>query len=87
MQDAYLRERHSLVLLQQLLSQTLQVLGLWRVVCDHQCHAVVKLLSPDEQNLIRGIYFRDLILSLAGRELCSRLIQVSTGLEVLPQLK
>ena len=76
LQDAFLRERHSLVLLQQLLSQSLQVLGLWRVVCDHQCHAVVKLLSPDEQNLIRGIYFRDLILSLAGRELCSRLIQV-----------
>jgi nuclear pore complex protein Nup155 len=76
LQDAYLRERQSLLFLQQLLSQTLQVLGLWRVVCDHQCHAVVGMLSTDEQNLIKGIYFRDLILSLPGRELCGRLIQV-----------
>ena len=75
-QDAFLRERQSLLFLQQLMSQTLQVLGLWRVVCDHQCHAVLKLLSQDEQNLIRGIYFRDLILSIPGRELCGRLIQV-----------
>lgn len=80
LQDAFLRERQSLLFLQHLLNHTIQVLGLWRVVCDHQCDSVIKLLSIDEQNLVRGIYFRDLVLSVTGRELCARLIQAIINL-------
>ena len=76
-QDAILRERQSLMFLQQLLSHTLQVLGLWMVVCDHQFHTVAaKHLNIDEVNIIKGMYFRDLIISLVGREICGRLVQV-----------
>ena len=35
-QDAFLRERQSLMFLQQLLGHTIQVLGLWKIVCEHQ---------------------------------------------------
>ena len=63
--------------LQQLLSHTLQVLGLWMVVCDHQFHTVAaKHLNLDELNVIKGMYFRDLIISGVGREICGRLVQV-----------
>ena len=81
-QDAILRERQSLMFLQQLLSHTLQVLGLWMVVCDHQFHTVAaKHLNIDELNVIKGMYFRDLIISLVGREICGRLVQVRTYIE------
>ena len=76
-QDAILRERQSLMFLQQLLSHTLQVLGLWMVVCDHQFHTIAaKHLNIDELNVIKGMYFRDLIISMIGREICGRLVQV-----------
>ena len=76
-QDAILRERQSLMFLQQLLSHTLQVLGLWMVVCDHQFHTIAaKHLNVDELSIIKGMYFRDLIISLIGREICGRLVQV-----------
>ena len=76
-QDALLRERQSLMFLQQLITHTLQVLGLWMVVCDHQFHIVAaKHLNIDELNAIKGMYFRDLIISAIGREICGRLVQV-----------
>ena len=67
MQDALLRERQSMLFLQQLVSHCLQVLGLWRVVSDHQFHTVAASLSLDDQNMLRGMYFRDLIISTSGK--------------------
>jgi len=78
---AFVRERQSLMFLQQLLNHTVQVLGLWKIVCDHQCHVVTtRQLSPDDQMIVRGMYFRDLIISLSGREMCGRLVQAVIGL-------
>ena len=74
MQDALLRERQSMLFLQQLVSHCLQVLGLWRVVSDHQFHTVAASLTLDEQNMLRGMYFRDLIISASGKELSARLV-------------
>ena len=73
--DAYLRERQSLMFLQQLLNHSLQVLGLWKVVCEHGFPLLSKSLSPDDQNVIKGMYYRDLIISLTGKEVSGRLIQ------------
>ena len=47
------------------------MLGLWRVVSDHQFHTVAASLSLDEQNMLRGMYFRDLIISASGKEVNS----------------
>lgn len=74
-QEAVLRERQSLMLLQQLVAQCLQVLGLWKIILEHQIHVLGANLSPDEQSVLRGAYFRDLVISAQGRELCSRLVQ------------
>ena len=51
-----------------------KVLGLWRVVSDHQFHTVAASLTLDEQNMLRGMYFRDLIISASGKELSARLV-------------
>ncbi len=51
------------------------MLGLWKVVCDHQFHLVAAALPVEEQNMLRGMYFRDLMISGPGRELCNRLVQ------------
>ncbi len=75
MQEALLRERQSMLFLQQLVGHCLQVLGLWRVVCDHQLSAVAAALTLDEQNVLRGMFFRDLIISSGGKEMASRLVQ------------
>lgn len=57
-QDAYLRERQSLMFLQQLLNHSLQVLGLWKVVCEHGFELLSKSLTQDNINLIKGMYYR-----------------------------
>ncbi len=74
-QEALLRERQSLLFLQNLVSHCLQVMGLWKVVCDHQFSLVVAALHVEEQNMLRGMYFRDLMISAPGRELCNKLVQ------------
>ena len=49
-------------------------MGLWKIVCEHQFHVVVETeLTAEEQNVLRGMYFRDLITSSPGKDLCSRL--------------
>ena len=74
-QDAYLRERQSLMFLQQLLNHSLQVLGLWKVVCEHGFALLSKSLSQDDQNMIKGMYYRDLIIGVTGKNVCGKLIQ------------
>ena len=37
-------------------------------------------LSQDNQNILRGMYFRDLIISMAGREISSKLVQAVIGI-------
>lgn len=67
--------------LQQLLGHTIQVLGLWKIVCEHQVQTVAsRQLSQDNQNILRGMYFRDLIISMAGREISSKLVQAVIGI-------
>ena len=68
-------ERQSLMFLQQLINHSLQVLGLWKVVCSHGFELLSRSLTPEDQNMIRGLYFRDLIISLSGKEVCGKLIQ------------
>ena len=67
--------------LQQLLGHTIQVLGLWKIVVEHGVHGVAtRQLSPDDQNVVKGMYFRDLIISVPGREMSGRLVQAVIGI-------
>jgi len=74
-QDALLREKQSLMLLRQLVVHSLQVLGLWMVVVDHQVELVLKHLSNDNKNLLRQLLLRDIVVSPTGREICCSLVE------------
>merc|ERR1719193_196125 len=74
-QDALLREKQSLLLLRQLLVHSLQVLGLWMVVVDHQVDLVINFLSNDNKNLLKQLLLRDIVVSGTGREICSSLVE------------
>ena len=45
------------------------------MVCSHGFELLSRSLTPEDQNMIRGLYFRDLIISLSGKEVCGKLIQ------------
>ncbi|KAF4518377.1 hypothetical protein B566_EDAN007105 [Ephemera danica] len=65
-------ERRSLIALRQLTGHALEVLGLWRVLCEHQFHVLAGKLSAEQRSRLCGISFKELILS--GTELCLTLI-------------
>jgi len=75
-QDALLREKQSLMMLRQLVLNTLQVLGLWMVVVDSQVELVItQHLNNDNQNLLKSLPLRDLVVTGGGRELSLSLIE------------
>lgn len=51
---------------------TCEVISLWKILCEHQFNLLFKSLPQEEQLLIHGSTFRDLILSRS--ETCSLLI-------------
>uniref|UniRef100_A0A182IXE0 Nucleoporin Nup133/Nup155-like N-terminal domain-containing protein n=1 Tax=Anopheles atroparvus TaxID=41427 RepID=A0A182IXE0_ANOAO len=71
-EEALLEEKKSLDALARLIKQSCEVVGLWKVICEHQCHQLVERLTKDEQNLLKMCTFRDLIISRG--DVCGRLI-------------
>ena len=74
-QDALLREKQSLLYLRQLVIHSLQVLGLWMVVVDHQVNLVIDHLANDNKNLLRQLGLRELVVTGTGREVCCALVE------------
>uniref|UniRef100_A0A182JU64 Nucleoporin Nup133/Nup155-like N-terminal domain-containing protein n=1 Tax=Anopheles christyi TaxID=43041 RepID=A0A182JU64_9DIPT len=62
-EEALLEERKSLEALVRLIKQACEVVGLWKVICEHQCHLLVGKLTREEQSILQACTFRDLILS------------------------
>ena len=56
-------EKISLQHVQELLHRVEEVLGLWRVLLDHQFHTLTAALSQDQQNQLRSLTFKTLVLS------------------------
>lgn len=69
--EAASRERTSLAHLTRLVSHTVEVLGLWKVLCDHQFRTVSSTLPPELRDQLRGATLRELLLS--DRQLTSAL--------------
>lgn len=65
-------EKISLQHVQELLHRVEEVLGLWRVLLDHQFHMLSSALSQDQQNQLRSLTFKTLVLS--GKDVCAALI-------------
>uniref|UniRef100_A0A182SWZ0 Nucleoporin Nup133/Nup155-like C-terminal domain-containing protein n=1 Tax=Anopheles maculatus TaxID=74869 RepID=A0A182SWZ0_9DIPT len=62
-EEALIEERRSLEALVRLIKQACEVIGLWKVICEHQCHLLVGKLTKEEQSVLQGCTFRDLMLS------------------------
>ncbi|KAJ4448862.1 hypothetical protein ANN_00253 [Periplaneta americana] len=71
-QEAQMEEKHSLDALKAFVAHTCEVLGMWRILCEHQFHVIASVLSKDFQNQLQQMSFRNIILE--GHDLCSSLI-------------
>lgn len=69
--EAASRERASLAHLGRLVSHATEVLGLWKILCDHQFRTVSSTLPPDLREQLHGATLRELLLS--DRQLTSAL--------------
>ncbi|KAL8597837.1 hypothetical protein ACOMHN_061370 [Nucella lapillus] len=70
-------EKISLQHVQELLHRVEEVLGLWRVMLDHQFHTLAHALSHDLHNQLRSLSFKTLVLT--GKEVCTALITCLIG--------
>ncbi|XP_056648274.1 nuclear pore complex protein Nup154 [Diorhabda sublineata] len=71
-QDAQLEERMSLNALKIFVSHCCQILGLWRILCEHQFHSLIASLPENEQQILLNTSFKDLFLY--KHDICSLLI-------------
>lgn len=71
-QDAQLEEKHSLDALKSFINHCCQVIGLWKVLCEHQFHFLIDSLQDTQKQIIQNTTFKDLLLY--GKDLCSLLI-------------
>ncbi|XP_035777971.1 nuclear pore complex protein Nup154-like [Anopheles albimanus] len=72
LEDALQEERKSLDALARLIKQACEVIGLWKVLCEHQCHLLLGRLSKEQQCELQVNTFGDLIVHRT--DLCGLLI-------------
>ena len=66
-------EKSSLQSLHQLISRICEALGLWKILCDHQFHVIAAMLTKDQQNQLKTMSFKNLVIS--GKDISGALIQ------------
>lgn len=66
-----LLEKNSFFKVSQLIESCIEVIGLWRIIYEHNFQSIIQHLSPEAVNVLRNVTFRDLII--AGGELCAHL--------------
>ncbi|XP_050292883.1 nuclear pore complex protein Nup155 [Anthonomus grandis grandis] len=71
-QDAQLEERQSLDALKTFVCHCCQIMGLWRILCDHQFHDLLGSLPENQQQILQGTTFKELFLY--RQDVCSILI-------------
>lgn len=67
-----MQEKKSLLALKQLVDHAVQVISLWKVLCDHQLHLLGQSITAELRMSLKTMHFRDLILS--GGDVCVALI-------------
>lgn len=72
MQDVQLEERHSLDALKMFVDHAAQVLGLWKVLCEHQFHMLMDTFQAEHQQVMQNTCFKDILLY--GHDVCATLI-------------
>ena len=69
--DAHAKERNSLYNLMNLIKHCIEVLGLWKMLCDHQFEIITSMLPIEKQTQLKTMTFRDLFVF--GNEMTSML--------------
>ncbi|KAJ8961865.1 hypothetical protein NQ318_021483 [Aromia moschata] len=70
--DAQLDERQSLDALKVFVCHCCQIMGLWRILCEHQFHSLIGALPDNQQQILQNTTFKDLFLY--RQDICSVLI-------------
>lgn len=68
-------EAKSLETMKLFVDHASQIIGLWKVLYQHEFYAMIKTLSQEQQSYISGITFRELLLS--DNSVCSTLISAT----------
>ena len=67
-----MEERISLNSLKLFVCHCCQIMGLWRILCEHQFHVLIGTLPDNYQTMLQDTTFKDLFLY--GQDICSLLI-------------
>ncbi|XP_072173406.1 nuclear pore complex protein Nup155-like [Diadema setosum] len=78
--DAQASEKQALVNLQQLVSMTVEVLAMLKLLSYRQFHILADTLNPIDQENLKKMTLRDLVLR--GREMCESLITALINLYI-----
>lgn len=70
--DAQVEERQSLEALKVFVGQCCQILGLWRILCEHQFHDLIGSLPENHQLVLQQTTFQELFIH--RHDVCSMLI-------------
>uniref|UniRef100_A0A0B7BCT5 Nucleoporin Nup133/Nup155-like N-terminal domain-containing protein n=1 Tax=Arion vulgaris TaxID=1028688 RepID=A0A0B7BCT5_9EUPU len=66
-------EKISLQHVQDLLHRIEEVIGLWRLLVDHQLHVLAAAMSQDMQNQLESMSFKNLVVN--GKDVCNTLVK------------
>lgn len=70
--DVQIEEHNSLNAHKTFLDHCCQVIGLWKLLCEHQFHILMDTLQDEHKLMLENTTFKDLLVY--GSELCSVLI-------------
>lgn len=73
-EDALVEEKKSLDALNRFIRHTAEVVGLWKIMCEHQFNILLSQLPKDLLNILSACTFRDLIMSRI--DICAQLIVI-----------
>ncbi|CAH0604650.1 unnamed protein product [Chrysodeixis includens] len=65
-------EHTSLQALKLFITMAIEMLSLWKVLCEHQFHVIAASLPPDQQNALQAASFRELLVG--GQEVACLLL-------------
>ncbi|KAI5740100.1 hypothetical protein M8J76_000495 [Diaphorina citri] len=74
LQEVYLMERKSLEALKQFIGQACQILGFWRILCEHHFPNIASFLTDEQKSHLCSMTFQQLIGIPGNQDVCSVLM-------------
>uniref|UniRef100_A0A8D8PSS0 Nuclear pore complex protein Nup155 n=4 Tax=Cacopsylla melanoneura TaxID=428564 RepID=A0A8D8PSS0_9HEMI len=74
LQEVYLMERRSLEALKMFIGHACQVLGFWRILCEHHFPNIASFLTDEQKSHLLSMTFQQLISTPGNQDVCSVLM-------------